>query len=317
MVIIHRSMADNRLWKHDIIANFGIIMDHLDAIRTFIAVAEHHSFAEAARARRISATAASRAVADLEERLGSLLLRRTTRSVQLTPEGATYLEHCRLAVAALEEGASSLRGENAEPRGALIVTAPVVFGRMKVLPIALDLMRRHAGLTVHLTLTDRVVRLVDEGIDVAVRIAHLADSALRALRFGETRRVLVASPAYLAQHGAPQTIAALHDHKLIAFDNFALNGEWRFGADGRQAIRLEPRLLTNSVDAAIDAAMAGGGIARALSYQVEAHVAAGRLAYVLAQEDPPQVPISLVFQANRARSPNVRHFVEAMRQARA
>jgi DNA-binding transcriptional LysR family regulator len=121
-------------------------MDQLDAIRTFIAVAEHKSFAEAARTRRISPTAASRAISDMETRLGVLLLRRTTRSVQLTPEGATYLEHCRLALAELDSAASSLSGENTQPRGVLIVTAPVVFGRMKVLPVTLDLMRRHPGL---------------------------------------------------------------------------------------------------------------------------------------------------------------------------
>ncbi|MBB3957239.1 LysR family transcriptional regulator [Novosphingobium sediminicola] len=291
-------------------------MDQLDAIRTFVAVADHGSFVEAARIRRISPTAASRALAEMEERLGTLLLRRTTRSVQLTPEGATYLEHCRQALIELDDAAQTLRGDNAEPRGLLIVTAPVVFGRLRVLPVVLDLMRRHPGLTVQLTLTDRVVRLVDEGVDVAVRIAHLADSALRALRIDETRRVLVASPDYLARRGVPGDVVALRDHDLIAFDNFTQNGEWRFGPDGRQAVRVEPRLLTNSVDSAMDAAMAGGGILRALSYQVENHVVAGRLAYVLDQDDPPPVPISLVFQGNRARSPNVRRFVEAMREAR-
>lgn len=290
-------------------------MDQLDAIRTFVAVAEHGSFVEAARVRRISATAASRALSEMEQRLGTLLLRRTTRSVHLTPEGATYLEHCRLALSELDDAARTLRGDGADPRGVLMVTAPVVFGRRRVLPVALDLMRRHAGLTVHLMLTDRVVRVADEGVDVAVRIAHLGDSALRAARIGETRRVLVASPAYLACRGTPAQVADLAGHDLIAFDNFTANGEWRFGPEGRQAFAVSPRLLTNSVDSAIDAAIADGGILRALSYQVESHVAAGRLAFVLPQDDPPPVPISLVFQANRARAPNVRCFVEAMRAA--
>lgn len=288
-------------------------MDQLDALRTFVAVADQRSFVEAARLRRISSTAASRAVADLESRLGILLLRRTTRSVQLTPEGAAYLASCRNAIAELDDAARSLRGENAEPRGELIVTAPVVFGRLKVLPVALELMRRYPQLSIKLTLTDRVVRLVDEGIDVAVRIADLADSALLAVRIGVTRRVLVASAAYLAERGQPLGLDDLDGHDLIAFDNFSHNGEWRFGVDGNLAVKFRPRLLTNSVEAAIDAAIAGAGITRALTYQVDGHVDQGRLSYVLSQMDPPAVPISLVFQANRTQSANLRVFIGAMR----
>lgn len=291
-------------------------MDRLEALRIFVSVAERRSFAEAARERRVSATAASRAISELETALGTLLLRRTTRSVQLTAEGNTYLEHCRHALAELDEAARALRGEDAAPHGLLIITAPVVFGRLCILPVALALMRAHPTLDIRLTLTDRVVRLADEGIDVAVRIADLSDSALHAVRIGETRRVLVASPDYLDRNGVPTQVADLHDHALIAFDNFTQNGEWRFGGEARVAIRFEPRLLTNSVESAIDAAVANAGIVRALSYQVDAHVADGRLVYVLADEDPATVPISLVFQANRARSPNVRVFVDAMRTAR-
>lgn len=287
-------------------------MDQLDTLRAFVAIAERHSFTDAARGLRVSPTAVSRAIADLETRLGTLLLRRTTRSVQLTPEGASYLERCRHALAELDDAARSLRGENAEPRGQLIITAPVVFGRIRVLPVTLALMRQFPALTVQLMLTDRVVRVGEEGIDVAVRIADLSDSALRAVRIAETRRVLVSSPAYLAARGTPASVAKLHEHDLIVFDNFAPNGEWRFGSDRRQAIRVEPRLLTNSVDSAIDAAVAGGGIARVLCYQVEAELSSGRLVHLLADEDPPAVPVSLVYQASRARSPNVRCFVRAM-----
>lgn len=291
-------------------------MDRLDALRMFVAVAERQSFAEAAREWRVSATAASRAISELETELGTLLLRRTTRSVQLTPEGSSYLERCRHALAELDDAARALRGENAEPRGMLIVTAPVVFGRLRILPVVLSLMRAHAALDIKLTLTDRVARLADEGIDIAVRIADLSDSALHAVRIDETRRVLVASPDYVERHGLPMQVADLHDHALIAYDNFTQNGEWRFGGERRSAIRFEPRLLTNSVDVAIDAAIAGAGITRALSYQVDEHVAAGGLVYLLPKEDPPAVPISLLFQASRARAPNVRAFVDAMRAAR-
>jgi DNA-binding transcriptional LysR family regulator len=289
-------------------------MDRLEALKVFIAVADKASFAEAARSLRISPTAATRAIAALEDSLGVALLRRTTRSVGLTVEGAAYLERCRHALDELDEAARSLRGESAEPRGLLVVTAPVMFGRMHIRPIVSQLLRAHPKLDVRLTLTDRVVRLIDEGIDVAVRIAELSDSALHALQVGEVRRVLVASPDYLTARGMPATVAALHDHDLIAFDNFSRNSEWRFAGPAHAAIRLEPRLLTNSIDAAIDAAIDGLGIARTLSYQVMRHVADGRLVLVLDDLAPPPSPVSILYPANRQRSANVRAFVAAAKR---
>jgi DNA-binding transcriptional LysR family regulator len=158
-------------------------------------------------------------------------------------------------------------------------------------------------------LTDRVVRMVDEGIDVAVRIADLADSALHAVRLGEVRRVLVASPAYLATRGTPTRLTDLYDHGLVVFDNFAANDEWRFGTSEKASVKLSPRLRVNSVDAAIDALLADGGIGRLLSYQVAELVAEGRLVELLPDQAPLPVPIHMVFQANRQRSPNVRAFI--------
>jgi DNA-binding transcriptional LysR family regulator len=195
-----------------------------------------------------------------------------------------------------------------------MVTAPVVFGRMYILPVVTRLLQAHRHLDVQLMLVDRVIRLVEEGIDVAVRIADLSDSSLHAVRVAEVRRVLVASPVYLTERGAPATVADLLKHDLIAFDNFALNGEWRFTQSGRPAIRCEPRLLTNSVEAAIDAALDGLGIARALSYQVDAHIRAGRLRYLLPEFDPPAVPVNLLFQATRRRSPNVKALIAAAQE---
>lgn len=284
-------------------------MDRLTALRTFVLVAEHHSFAEAARRMRVSPTAASRGIADLERALGATLLRRTTRSVSLTPEGAAYFERCRRVLDDLDDADRSLHGEDAEPRGPLMISAPVVFGRMHILPIVNTLLARHQQLSAQLSLSDRVVRLVEEGVDLAVRIADLSDSALHALRITEVRRVLVASPAYLEANGEPSEVAQLHDHKLIAFDNFAPNQEWRFTAEGRPAIRIQPRLTTNDVGASLDAALAGVGIARVLSYQVQDHVREGRLRYLLEPFEPPRVPINLVFQANRRRTPNVSAFI--------
>src|SRR3974377_150391 len=207
-------------------------MDRLEALKTFVTVADHRSFAEAARRLRISPTAASRAIANLDEALGVTLLRRTPRSVGLTPEGAAYRERCRIALDELDDAERSLRGENAEPRGESIVPARVVCRRMHILPIVTKLLRAHPQLDVHLILVDRVIRLVEEGIDVAVRIADLSDSSLHALRVAEVRRVLVASPAYLAEQGVPAHVSDLLKHDLIAFDNFALNSQWRFTHSG-------------------------------------------------------------------------------------
>ncbi len=287
-------------------------MDRLDALRTFVAVAQRGSFVEAARALHVSPTAASRAIADLEGRLGVLLLRRTTRSVSLTPEGAAYLERCRIALEDLDDAERQLRGEAAAPHGLLRLTAPVLFGRLHVLPMATALMAAHQDLKVELMLTDRLVKLAEDGVDVAVRIADLSDSALHAIRIAQIHRVLVASPDYLLRRGAPDSIAQLHQHDLIAFDNFMPNGEWRFGG-GKPAIRIEPRLLTDSVSAAVDAALAGVGIARLMCYQVAEHVRAGHLSYVLSAHNPPAVPVNLVFQSKRRAAPNVRAFIEAAR----
>jgi DNA-binding transcriptional LysR family regulator len=289
-------------------------MDQLDTLRTFVAVAEKASFAEAARVLGVSPTAVSRGIASLEESLGATLLRRTTRSVALTPEGEAYLERCRHVLEELDDAARALRGDKAEPRGLLIVTAPVVFGRMHMLPVIERLLRAHPALDARLMLTDRVVRLVEEGVDVAVRIAELADSALHAVQIALVRRVLVASPDYLAGRGVPKDVSELRNHDLIAFDNFTRNGEWRFGPANQIAVKCEPRLLTNSVETAVDATISGLGITRVLNYQVAHHIAAGRLRNLLADFDPPPVPVSLLYQANRLRSPNARALIDGARR---
>lgn len=285
-------------------------MDRLRMLRTFILVADHQSFAEAARKLHISPTQASRGIAQLEAGLGVSLLSRTTRSVGLTPEGAAYLERCRRILDELDDADQSLRGEHAAPRGKLRIAAPVVFGRMHVLPIVAALLKEHRELNVELSLSDRIVRLVEEGIDATVRIADLSDSALHAIRLAEVRRVLVATPEYLARNGTPSEIAQLHDHDLIAFE-FPIGYEWRFTTSGRPSVRVEPRLSTNSVAATLDAVLEHLGIARLFSYQVQEQVAAGRLVYLLEEFEPPPVPVSLVFQGSRRSSPNVSAFIRA------
>ncbi len=289
-------------------------MDRLEMLRTFVAVADHESFAEAARRLRISPTAASRAVAALEQSLGQPLFRRTTRSVRLTEHGALYLERCRAALAELDDAALILRGsDGARPGGTLVITAPVTFGRLHILPIVTRLLRSHSALRVELTLIDRIVRLVDEGIDVAVRIGDLSDSSLHALKVAEVRRVLVASPAYLADRGSPENVPSLHGHSLISFTELDRAQEWRFGAAGKTAIRIVPGLTVNTADAAISAAIEGIGIARVLSYQALEAVAAGKLVTLLDDQSPSPVPVHLVYHANRRGSVNARAFVDAAR----
>ena len=285
-------------------------MDRLDRLRAFLVIADKASFAEAARALQISATAASRAVASLEEELGASLFHRTTRSVRLTPEGATYRERVRLALDALEDAAGAMRGEDASPRGLLVVTAPVVLGRLHVAPVVSAMLAQFTDLTARLVFTDRLTRLAEEGVDVAIRIGGLTDSALHAVKIGETTRVLVASPAYLKARGEPKRLADLQRHALVAFDNFTLGGEWRFNSG---AVAVAPRLIANDVAAAMEAAIGGLGVAHLLSYQTYEPMRRLKLTRILRTEEPPPLPISAVFQANRQRSANVRTFLAAMR----
>jgi len=289
-------------------------MDRLDAMRTFAAVADLGSFAEAARRLRLSPASVTRAVSLLEDQLGVLLLHRTTRKVKLTERGALYREACIQILAEFEAAGRKVRGQDAAPRGMLSVAAPLMFGRLHVLPIVTRLLREHAGLVVRLMLADRLLHFVEEGIDVAVRIGALADSALIAVKVGEVRRVLVASPDYLRARGEPAVPASLAGHDLIDFEGIGGTSEWHFGPTGRTGVRVDPLLAVNSADAAIAAAEAGLGITRALSYQVRDAVAAGRLRLVLDEFSPPCMNVSVVYPGRRQGSANVAAFVTAARR---
>lgn len=288
-------------------------MDRLDAMRAFAAVADLGGFAPAARRLRLSPAAVTRAVALLEDHLGLLLLNRTTRSVRLTERGAIFLETCRQVLTDLEQGERLARGQDAEPRGHLTVSAPILFGRLHVLPVVRALLAAHPALSVRLILLDRLVHLVEEDIDVAVRIGDLADSALIAVKVGEVRRVLVVSPAYLARRGVPTSPADLAVHDLIAFEGLDPAGEWRLGPAGKTAVRVAPRLTVNNADAAVAACEAGLGITRCLSYQVQDAVAAGRLILVLEPHASAPIPISLVHPARRLGSANLTAFLNVAR----
>jgi DNA-binding transcriptional LysR family regulator len=255
-------------------------MDRLDEWRLFVSVATKRSFAKAARAQRRSPQAATRAIAALEQRLGTRLFHRTTRSVTLTADGERLVEQARRALAEielLERPASST-----ELRGLVTITAPVLFGQMHVLPVVTELLAAHPGVDARLVLLDRVVSLAEEGIDVAVRIGELPDSALRMRTIGHVREVLCAAPAYLERAGRPRNVEALEKHAFIAW------------LDGARRVPGHVRLTTSSGAAALDAARAGLGITRALSYQVGSDLDAGTLVQVLPKLESPEIPVQLV-----------------------
>ena len=285
--------------------------DRLDAMSVFVAVAEAAGFAPAARRLNLSPPAVTRAVATLEARLGCRLLHRTTRSVRLTEAGERYLSDCRRILADLDEADRQAAGLHTAPRGTVTVSASVQFGRMVVTPILLDLLDRYKEMAVRAILVDRIVHLVDEGVDVAVRIADLPDSSLSAVRVGSVRRVLCAAPAYLADHGRPRQPSELASHQIIDFVAMAPGSEWSFLIHGkRHTVRPSARFQVNTADAAIAAALAGRGITRVLSYMIRDHVAAGALETVMADCEPPVVPVHVLHKEAGHVSARVRAAVD-------
>ena len=280
-------------------------MDRLDEWRVFLTVARRGSFARAAEQHQCSPQAVTRAVAALEARVGARLLHRTTRSVSLTDEGAR-----RLALAErLVQEADALESPpdaRAPLRGTLSITAPVLYGQLHVMPVVTRFIAKHPHLDVRLLLVDRVVSLVDEGIDLAVRIGALPDSSLRAQRIGSVRTVLCASPAYLARHGVPRSAKSLAKHACIAFAALSpIADRWTFTPSGESGVRrvsVRPRLAVNTGQAAIDAALAGVGIVRVLSYQVDALASVGKLRIVLESLEPEPAPIHLVWMPSPSRA---------------
>jgi DNA-binding transcriptional LysR family regulator len=276
----------------------------------FVAVAEEEGFAPAARRLAMSPPVVTRAIAALEARIGTLLLHRTTRSVRLTEAGTRYLEDCRRILSEIDEAEETAAGSHREPRGQLAVTASVLFGRMYVAPILLDFLGRHPQVSARTLFVDRVVNLMDEGLDVAVRIAHLPDSGMTALKVGSVRRLVCASPAYFAEHGIPQEPADLARHRTIAFQGVTPSPEWSFQDGTEVKVRPSPRLEVNTAEMAITAAVQGHGLTRVLSYMVAPELAAGRLKVVLAEFEPAPVPIHLVHREGRQASARVRAFVD-------
>ena len=283
-------------------------MDKLRAMQVFVRIVEAGSLTGAAAVLGMSGPAVVRSLAALERAIGVRLLQRTTRRSSLSDEGREYYERCKRVLAAVDEADTSMSARRSEPHGRLRITAPATYGRMHVAPIVNAFIAKYPAVEVDLLLLDRVVDLIEEGLDAAVRIGELPDSTLVARALGETRRVVCAAPAYLRRAGVPKTPAELQAHRCIVFSGLAAANEWAFGAK-RQRVAVRPVLRTNQVDAALDACIRGLGCGQFLSYQVEAALREGRLKRLLKEYEPPPLPIHIVYPHARPSS-NVRAFID-------
>jgi len=271
-------------------------MDKLRAMDTFVRIVESGSLTAAADALDVSAPSVVRLLASLERSLDVRLLNRTTRRIALTDEGREYYERCKRILAEVEEAEAAAGNRRGAPRGTLRMTAPVLFGRMHVAPLAAAFARAHAGVAIDLLLIDRVVNLLEEGLDLGVRIGALADSALIAVPVGEVRRVVCASLRYLAQAGTPGDPRDLRSHACLRFAGLGPTHEWAFVEAGRRlAVPVAGPLSSNQAEPLVEACADGLGVGMFLSYQVAPQVAAGRLKLVLAEWCPPPVPVSVVY----------------------
>lgn len=286
-------------------------MDRLQEMEVFVTVVDSGSFVKAANRLRVSPAAVSRAISALEGRLGAQVLVRTTRSFSLTDSGQRFLEGARPLLTALEVLEKEAVGEAAAPRGRLTVTASVALGRLLLPQLVAAFIRKHTMVDVSVLLLDRVVSLIDEGVDVALRVGDLPDSSLVARRVGIVRRVLVASPKYLARHGVPRTPSDLRKHVVVAFTGLMPNRQWRhIDGDSDAVVSLAPRLEFNDGLAALDAVEAGEGITQTLFCMVHEQLRDGRLAQVLDPFTLPPVPVHLLYPQSQIVAPKVRAFIE-------
>ena len=284
-------------------------MDRLAAINVFVAIAEAGSLSAAGRRLGMPLSTVSRYLAALEDQVGVRLITRTTRELALTEPGRHYLQSCRRIVAELEAAELRLAGEHQEPQGELAVTAPVVFGRLHVQPVVVEFLRMFPRVTARLLLVDRTVDLIEEGLDVSVRIGALPDSSLIAARVGSIRHITCASPAYLASRGRPSSPQELRNHDCISFTALSPVERWSFAGPKPQRVNLHPRLTVNTAEAAIDAAVAGLGITRVLSYQAARPVADGSLRLILENFEPEEMPVNILHREDRLPQAKVESFI--------
>lgn len=285
-------------------------MDRLHLMKVFVTVGEEKNFAAAARRLGMSRATITRAIASLEENLSVKLIQRTTRSVRLTDVGGRYLEDVKVILAKIAESEESLADSSKVIQGQLNVTAPVLFGTTYVMPCIAQYLEKFPAMKVSGFFLDRVVNMIDEGMDVAIRIGHLPDSSLKAITVGKVRRVLCASPQYLKERGVPQQPDDLQRHAIVAATNISPTVEWRFVGD--KTVRITPKLTVNGNDAAIRAAVMGIGITRLLSYQIAPYLKSGQLQIVMSNYEEAPWPIQVVHSESRYGSLKVREFIEML-----
>lgn len=285
-------------------------------MQTFVAILDHGSLTAAAESLGKSLPTVVRSLATLEENLGVRLLQRTTRRMSLTEEGRIYLDRCRGILADIEEAEQALSHQQIEPRGELRVTAPVLFGQLHVAPAIIHFLREYSEIKIELLLLDRVINMVEEGIDVGIRIAPLEDSSMIATRVGQVRRVICANPSLLERLGTPKHPRELTDFPCVHFQGLSSAPIWNF-IDERKPISIPVAgpFTCNQASAAVEACAEGLGVGRFLSYQVESLVAEKKLEIVLEKFEPPPIPIHIVFAHARLMTPRVRVFVDWIKQA--
>ena len=286
-------------------------MDKLSAMKTFVQIVKAGSLTGAANALDASLPTVVRTLAALERELGVSLLKRTTRRIHLTDEGAQYLERCRDILTAMQEAEDVLVARRIEPVGKLSVTASVAFGRRYLMPIVCAFLQRYDKVTADVLLVDRVVDLIDEGMDVAIRIAHLRDSSLVAVEVGRVRRVVCASERYLRLHDIPQSPNDIRTHRCVRHLGLSPRNEWHFQVGNKQqAIPIETVFACNEIDGAVEACIEGLGLGMFLSYMVAPHRKAGQLKYVLEDFETEPMPVQVVYPQTRLMSNRVRVFVD-------
>lgn len=292
-------------------------MDRLNAMELFVRIVDAGSLSEAARRSGRSLATVVRGLAGLEEHLGAQLLNRTTRKLRLTEAGADYLGHAREILRLVGESEQAAAREVSHPSGLLTVSAPLLFGRWHVAPVLTELLEREPELSVELVLTDRVVDLLEDGIDVAVRIGPLPDSSLRATEVGRVRRMICASPDYLARFGAPRSLDELEQHQCLQFLSGRGQLQWALAGPQDATRPSGSRFSCNTADALVDAAVRGQGVVSLLSYQVARAVANGQLVEVLRDCAGPSMPVSVIHAHSRMVPAKVRAFRDTMRSKRA
>ncbi|NZA26518.1 LysR family transcriptional regulator [Luteimonas sp. SJ-92] len=286
-------------------------MDRLEAMGVFMSVVEHGSLSAAGRKLGMPLATVSRKLSDLETHLKARLLNRSTRGLTLTDSGRDYLSACKRILEDVTEAERAAAGEFSEPRGELVITAPLVMGRMHVLPVVVEFLAAYPEIKVRLIQGDRIAQLHEEQIDLAVRVGELPDSRLTATRIGTIRRVVCAHPEYFSAYGLPSVPRDLADHRCVTFDAINSTEVWRFPVDGAEvAVPVRSALVVNTAEAAIDAAIAGVGVTRVLSYQIEEWKRRGRLQTVLREFEPPAMPASLVYTGQRRLPLKLRAFLD-------